>query len=286
MHALFPLGQNVAQCCVAVCKKRRFTTSFGSSTTTKWRNGCPSTGKICVSPGVLDVRRPRSDERVRGLTDKFAFHHSFVGLTRRLCSATWKNCISPQFWASDVHFSATYLHFTCTVLSVRRPRSDERVVSRLNLPNLPCGKKRIDFKEEQHFGRAAFLSAAFLSSSSQQLFFSAVFLSSSSQQLFSAVFLSSSSQQLFSAVFLSSFSQQLFSAALLSSFSQQLFSAALLSSSSQQLFSAALLSSFSQQCFSSYHWSGVGGQLLTSSCSGQLWIRSLKEPFRNAFGKT
>ena len=65
---------------------------------------------------------------------------------------------------------------------------------------------------------------------------------------------------------------------------------------SQQLFSAAFLSSFSQQPSWAIIllWSGVGGQLLTTSCCkssrtstscGQLWARSLKEPFRNAFGK-
>ena len=168
----------------------------------------------------------------------------------------------------------------------------------------PAEKKRRNFKEEQHFRRAAVsaallsrfsqqpFSAALLSSSSQQLF-SAAFLSSSSQQLFSAAFLSSSSQQLFSADFLSSSSQQLFSAAFLSSYSQQLFSAAFLSSSSQQLFSAAFLavvrgwwsasniifSSSSQQLFSAIIllWSGVGGQVC---------YRSLEGPFRNAFGKS
>ena len=159
--------------------------------------------------------------------------------------------------------------------------------------------------------RAQDFSAAFLSSSSQQLF-SAAFLSSLSQQLFSAALLSSSSQQLFSAAFLSSLSQQLFPAAFLSSLSQQLFSADFLSSSSQQLFSAIILL-----------WSGVGGQLVTSSSAallsyhlavvrgwwsasniifssssqlifsaiillwsgvgGQVGYRSLEGPFRNAF---
>ena len=34
--------------------------------------------KICISPhAVLDVRRPRSDERVAGRASKLAFHHSF-----------------------------------------------------------------------------------------------------------------------------------------------------------------------------------------------------------------
>ena len=66
-------------------------------------------------------------------------------------------------------------------------------------------------------------------------------------------------------------SQQLFSAALLSSSSQQPFSAAFLSSLPQQPFSAAFLSSHSQQPFSAIIllWSGVGGQLLSSSCCGQ-----------------
>ena len=122
----------------------------------------------------------------------------------------------------------------------------------------PAEKKRRNFKEEQHFRRAAeqLFSADFLSSLSQQLF-SAALLSSVSQQPFSAALLSSSSQQRFSAALLSSFSQlsqQPFSAALLSSFSQQPFSAALLSSSSPQIFSAIILL-----------WSGVGGQLVTSS---------------------
>ena len=160
----------------------------------------------------------------------------------------------------------------------------------------PAEKKRSNFKEEQHFRRAA-VSAALLSRFSQQPF-SAALLSSSSQQLFSA-FLSSSSQQLFSA-FLSSSSQQLFSAALLSSSSQQLFSAIILlwsgvggqlvTSSSSALLSYHLavvrgwwsasniiFSSSSQLIFSAIIllWSGVGGQVC---------YRSLEGPFRNAFG--
>ena len=141
----------------------------------------------------------------------------------------------------------------------------ERVVSCLPLrstkPNLPGGKKRKNFKEEQHFKR---------SSLSQQLC-SAALPSSYSQQLFSAAFLSSSSQQLFSAALLSSLSQQLFSAAFFSSSSQQLFSAAFLSSSSQQLLSAIILL-----------WSGVGGQLAAflSRFSQRLWgWWSSKHPF-------
>ena len=123
-----------------------------------------------------------------------------------------------------------HLHFT-TVLGVQRARSDEHEVTRGLSPaathqTYPAEKKRRNFKEEQHFRRAA-VSAALLSRFSQQLF-SAAFLSSSS-------FLSSFSQQPFSPALLSSFSQQPFSAALLSSFSQQPFSAALLISSSSQL---------------------------------------------------
>ena len=58
-------------------------------------------------------------------------------------------------------------------------------------------------------------------------------------------------------IFLSSLPQQPFSAAFLCSFSQP-FSAAFLRSFSQQPFSAIILL-----------WSGVGGQLLPSSCCGQ-----------------
>ena len=60
------------------------------------------------------------------------------------------------------------------------------------------------------------------------------------------------------------------------------------SSYSQQL----SCSSFSQQSSSAIIllWSGVGGQLVTSSCcsqalGGQVRARSLEGPFRNAFGK-
>ena len=124
---------------------------------------------------VLDVRRARSDERVARAHREFAFHHSFrrptitfcvkdcfgelknlhfttvLGVRRslfalRVASASSRICISPQFWASDHHFlregllgDVKILHFT-TVLGVRRARSDERVVSRRDLPNLPCGK--------------------------------------------------------------------------------------------------------------------------------------------------
>ena len=132
-----------------------------------------------------------------------------------------------------------------------------------SLPNLPCGKKRLDFKEEQHFRTAAFLSAAFL--------FSAAFLSSSSQQLSSAALLSCLSQQLFSAALLSSFSRQLFSAALLSSFSRQPFSAAFPSSSAATLsYHLAAVRGWWPAINIILLWSGVGGQLLTSSCCGQL----------------
>ena len=260
---------------------------------------------------VLDVRRARSDERVARGPKEFAFHHSFgrptITFCVKGCLGHVKNCISPQFWASDEHEVTRGLSPAATYQTY------------------PAEKKRSNFKEEQHFRRAA-VSAALLSRFSQQPF-SAALLSSSSQQLFSAAFLSSSSQQLFSAALLSSFSQQPFSAALLSSFSQQPFSAALLSSFSQQPFSAALLGRFSQQLFSAIIllWSGVGGQLVTSSSAallsyhlavvrgwwsasniifssssqlifsaiillwsgvgGQVCYRSLEGPFRNAFGK-
>ena len=171
---------------------------------------------------------------MRGLlrqSRKFAFHHSFgrptITFCVKGCSASFKICISPQFWASDEHEVTRGLSPAATYQTY------------------PAEKKRRNFKEEQHFRRAALFSSL-----SQQLF-SAALLSSSSQQLFSAALLSSSSQQLFSAALLSSFSQQLFSAALLSSYSQQPFLSYHLavvrgwwsaSSLSQQLFSAAILS--------------------------------------------
>ena len=151
-------------------------------------------------------------------------------------------------------------HFT-TVLDVRRARSDERVVSRLDRPNPPCGKKERNFKE------------VLIHNHSQQIF-SADLLSRFFQQIFSADFLSRSSQQIFSADVLSRFSQQMFSADFLSRFSQQIFSADFLSRSSQQIFSADLLSRTSQQIFSlSCHllWSGVGGQLLSYHSYHLLW---------------
>ena len=233
--------------------KFAFHHSFGRPTSTKWREGCFGELKNLHFTTVLGVRRARSDERV--------------------ASASSRICISPQFWASDEHEvtrgllrqsrkfafhhsfgrptitfcvkgcfgNVTHVHFT-TVLGVRRAQSDERVVSRRDLPNLPCGKKR-----EEILKRSSILSGAAFSKSSLRR---AALLSSLSQQLCSAALLSSFSQQLFSAAFLSSSSQQLFSAALLSSLSQQLFSAAFLSSLSQQLFLAALLSSLNQHLFS------------------------------------
>ena len=147
--------------------------------------------------------------------------------------------ISPQFWTSDEHEVTRGLrrrrtkfafhlsfgrpmstkrregcddelqnsHFT-TVLDVRRARSDERVVSRLDRPNPPCLKKERNFKEVLiHNHSQQIFSADFFSRSSQQIFFSR-----SSQQ----IFFSRSSQQIFSADLLSRFSQQIFSADLLS----------------------------------------------------------------------
>ena len=104
---------------------------------------------------VLSVRRLLGDVR-RNL------HVTTVLSVRRSLFALNKVARPPKKYA--FHHS----------LNVRRARSDERVVSRLSRP---AEKKRIDFKEEQHFGRAAFLSAAFLSSFSQQPF-SAAFLAS------------------------------------------------------------------------------------------------------------
>ena len=199
-------------------QKFAFHHSFGRPTSTKWREGCATThAENLHFTTVSGVRRSLFALRVASATWKIAFHHSFGRPTMTFCvkgrSATWKICISPQFWASDEHEVTRGLSPAATYQTY------------------PAEKKRRNFKEEQHFRRAA-VSAALLSRFSQQLF-SAAFLSSLSQQLFSAAFLSSLSQQLFSAALLSSFSQQPFSAALLSRFSQQLFSAALLSSSSQ-----------------------------------------------------
>ena len=177
-----------------------------------WRRQSPTAYKNHRFTTVSDVRPTRSGERVARPAQKFAFHHSFGRPTITFCV---KGCLGHVKKGSlgDVK----NLHFT-TVLGVRRARSDERVVSRRDPPNLPCGKEKKNFKEEQHFRRAA-VSAALLSRFSQQPF-SAALLSSSSQQLFSAALLSSSSQQPFSAALLSSSSQQPFSAALLSSSSQ------------------------------------------------------------------
>ena len=68
--------------------------------------GLPVDGKNLRFTSVLDVRRLRSDERVRGHTDKFAFHHSFDHPTITFCV---KGC------SGDLK----NLHFT-TGLSVRR----------------------------------------------------------------------------------------------------------------------------------------------------------------------
>ena len=242
-------------------QKSSFYHSIGCPTSTKWRKGSRSHRKICISPQFWT-----SDEHevMKGLLDDLKkLHFTTVLNVRRarsdekVASATHKICISPSF------------------LSVRRAQSTEGCLPIVSAKPILRKKK---FKEKQHFGRAAFLSAALLRSLSQQLF-SAAFLSSLSQQLFqqpfSAALLSSLSQQLFSAAFLSSLSQQLFqqpfsapfSAALPSSFFQQPVSAAFLSSASQQFFQhpfpAAFLSSLAQQPFSaailSYHVAVVRG---------------------------
>ena len=215
--------------------------------------------------------------RSNSKSSKFAFRHSFG---REGCARIQRICISPQFWASDDHFlregllgNLKKLHFT-TVLDFFSLQA--------------AGKKR-NFKEEQHFKRSSIFEEQPSKSSSFEQPSSAAFLGSLSQQSFLAAFLSSVFQQPFSAVFFSSISQQPFSALFFSSLSQQPFSAAFLSSVFQQCFSAAFLSSLSQQPFSaailSHHlavvrgwwsaiaiillWSGVGGQLVTSSCCSQ-----------------
>ena len=108
-----------------------FHLSFGRPTSTKWREGCDDDVQTSHFTSVLDVRRPRSDERV--------------------ATASFKIRMSPQFWTSDDHEVTRGLrgdlknsHFT-TVSDVRRARSDERVVSRLDRPNPPCVKKRKKF---------------------------------------------------------------------------------------------------------------------------------------------
>ena len=65
---------------------------------TKW---LPVDGKNLRFTTVVDVRRPRSDEKVRGRTDKFAFT-TLLSVRRarsdeRVASATSKICISPRF---------------------------------------------------------------------------------------------------------------------------------------------------------------------------------------------
>ena len=149
--------------------------------------------------------------------------------------------------------------------------SDEHEVTRGLSPavarrNLPRRTKEEIMEEEQHVRKAAFLS-------SQQ----------PSQQPSSAAFLSSFSQQPFSAAL---------SAAFLSSLSQQLFSATFLGSQqpSQQPSSAAFLSSFFQLpssaiilLWSGVLWSGVGGQLLPSSCCGLGLVVIFLWPSMNTF---
>ena len=180
---------------------RLFHHSFGRPTRTKWRDGCASVPQICISPQFWASDEHEVTRGLRRQSRKFVENEVTRGLPRQREKFE-------QFWASDEHEVTRGLSPAATYQTY------------------PAEKKRRNFKEEQHFRRAA-VSATF----------SAALLSSFSQQLFSAAFLSSSSQQPFSAALLSS----------------------LLSSSSRQLFSAALLSSFSQ--LSSLLWSGVGGQL-------------------------
>ena len=205
--------------------------SFGRPMSTKWREGCFADLKKLHVTTVLDVRRPRSDEKV----------------ARDMC----KICISPQFWTSDDHEVTRGLRGTCAKSafhhSFGRPTTTKwREGCLPSVSTKPTRRK----KKKKFLKRS--WSTAILSSHFQQLF--SAILSSSSQH--------SHSQQPLSADLLSSHSQQIFSAANLSSHFQQPFSAATLSSSSQP-FSADLLSSHSQQTFSAIIllWSGVGGQL-------------------------
>ena len=168
--------------------------SFARPTITFCVKGCfGNLANLCFTT-VLGVRQSLFALRVAAATWKFAFHHSFgrptITFCVKGCLATWKICVSPQFWASDVHELTRGLSPAATYQTY------------------PAEKKRRNFTEEQHFQRAA-VSAVCLSSLSQQLF-SAALLSIFSQQPFSAAFLSSSSQPLFSAAFLSSSYQQLF----------------------------------------------------------------------------
>ena len=138
-------------------------------------------------------------------------------------------------------------HFT-TVLGVRRPRSDERIVLRRYQSNPPGVKRRRNFS--RNLAPQPF-SAATVSTTSQQF----------SATLLSTTILSSHSQQIFSAAILSRTSQPI-SADLLSSHSQHTFSAIILlwSGVGGQLFGHHLTV---VSCFIMLLWAGVGGQILT-----------------------
>ena len=240
-----------------------FHLSFGRPTSTKWREGCDDDVQTSHFTSVLDVRRPRSDERVARRSQKFAFHHSFG----RPTSTKWREGGLPSWstkptlrkkkkeilkksWSTTILSRSSQQIFSADLLS----RSSQQIFS-ADLLSRFC---------QQIF------SADLLSRFSQQIF------SADPQQIFSADLLSRSSQQIFSADLLSRFSQQIFSADFLSRSShsrsshsrssqqiffsrssQQIFSADLLIRSSQQFFSADLLSRSSQQIFSadllSYH---------------------------------
>ena len=149
-----------------------FHLSFGRPTSTKWREGCDDDVQTSHFTSVLDVRRPRSDERVARRSQKFAFHHSFG----RPTSTKWREGGLPS-WSTK--------------------------------PTLRKKKKEILKKSwSSRFSQHIF-AADLLSRFSQQIF-SADLLSRSSQP-FAANFLSRSSQQIFSADFLGRFSQQIFS---------------------------------------------------------------------------
>ena len=227
----------------AAYKNHRFTTVSDVRPARSDERVAPSSSEICISPQFWTSDEHEVTKGLREHTENLLFT-TVLGVRRSLfalikgCLGHVKNCISPQFWASDEHEVTRGLLRQSRKFafhhSFGRPTSTKwREGCPPPRPTKPTLRKRKEeiLKEEQHFRRAA-VSAAFLSSSSQQPF-SAALLSSSSQQPFSAALLSSSSQQLFSAALLSSSSQQPSSAAFLSSSSQQLFSAALLGSSSQ-----------------------------------------------------
>ena len=88
-------------------QKSSFYHSFGRPTNTKWRKGCPSSSKICISPQFWTSNEHEVTKGLRERPENLHFT-TVSGVRRslfalRVASATWKICISPQFWASDDH---------------------------------------------------------------------------------------------------------------------------------------------------------------------------------------